>query len=299
MTVGIAYSSGTYGTYLEWCLTTLTSKGKIVAPFNANGDSHRFKGNFIRNIFDQTNSVELTKNLNFFRALPKYKKEHSLSKNLFDMCELTKSLIYLYPDKSSILLCINNIHEKIYDNRFEYYFYNTQFEYCGIDQNEIYKNWPVDSNLKLHQIPRWIQREFFSFYLIPTWFDQIEWYHLDTWQHEKCQVITVRELLWDFEKTLNCCRDFCGLEYTRPITDLLELHQQNLQNQQHLNEDVLCHTIVNSTVEDKNFSWLPRSLVSEAWIQWQLRTLGWEIRCDGLDTFPTNSVHLKELLYNI
>jgi hypothetical protein len=87
MTVGIAYSPGTYGTYLEWCLTTLTSKDKIVAPFNKNGDSHRFKGNFIQNMFDQENSFDLIKNLNFFRFLPKHKKEHSLSKNLSDICE--------------------------------------------------------------------------------------------------------------------------------------------------------------------------------------------------------------------
>lgn len=36
---------------------------------------------------------------------------------------------------------------------------------------------------------------------------------------------------------------------------------------------------------------------SEAWIQWQLRNLGYEIQCHGLDKFPTNSVHLHELLY--
>jgi hypothetical protein len=45
--------------------------------------------------------------------------------------------------------------------------------------------------------------------------------------------------------------------------------------------------------------WNPLPLASEAWIQWQLRNLGWEIKCHELDIFPTNSVYLKELLYHI
>jgi hypothetical protein len=40
-------------------------------------------------------------------------------------------------------------------------------------------------------------------------------------------------------------------------------------------------------------------LASESYVQWQLRNLGYEIQCHELDKFPTNSVHLKELLYTI
>ena len=294
MTVGIAYSPGCYGTYLEWCLTTLTSTDKISAPFLFNGNSHKFKGNQIQNIFDQENIFDLTENLNFFRVHPKYKKEHSLSHNLTNLCNATQSLIHLYPDRNSVLLCINNMQAKIYDD-----WWTTMFGSHGIDQNKIYKNWPVNPNLKISQIPRWVQREFLSFYLMPAWFAQTEWYHPDSWQHDKCCVITMRELLWEFENSLACCRDFCGLEYVRPVSDLFEFHQQNLQNQLYLEEDALCNHIVNSTVGVENFSWSPRSLVSEAWIQWQLRNLGYEVQCHELDTFPTNSVQLKELLYTI
>jgi hypothetical protein len=294
MTVGIAYSPGCYGTYLEWCLTMLTSTDKISAPFSSNGNSHKFGGNLIENIFDQKNISDLTKNLNFFRVHPKYKKEHSLINNLTNLCSATSSLIHLYPDKSSVLLCINNIQSKIYND-----WWTLLFDSHTIDQNEIYENWPVNPDVKINQVPRWIQREFLSFYLMPAWFDQTEWYLPDCWQHDKCLVITVHELLWNFENSLVRCRDFCDLDYVRPVSDLFEFHRQNLQNQLYLDEDVLCNNIVTATTGVEDFSWLPRSLVSEAWIQWQLRNLGYEVRCHELDTFPTNSVHLRELIYPV
>lgn len=245
-------------------------------------------------LFDTTDISTCIKNLDFFRFHPKHNKKQSLSHNLTTVCNLTQSLIHLYPDRNSTLLCINNLQTKIFDN-----WWTALFSSHGIDQNAIYKNWPVDLNLKINQVPRWVQREFLSFYLMPAWFDRNEWYHPESWQHEKCLVVTVHELLWDFETTLTRCRNFCGLEYKKSVEDLFEFHQQNLQNQQHLDEDTICNQIIDSIISNKSFSWSPRPLVSEAWIQWQLRNLGYEVQCHELDTFPTNSVQLKELLYAI
>jgi len=294
MTVGIAYSPGCYGTYLEWCLTTLTSSDEISAPFLTNGNSHGFQGNFVQNIFDHHNLVDLIKSWNFFRFHPKYKKGQSLSRNLSEICQNCQSLIHLYPDKKSVLLIINNLHAKIYDD-----WWSMLFDSGTIDQDEIYKNWPVGSNCAIGQVPRWVQREFLSFYLMPAWFDQIEWYHPETWQHENCQVITVRQLLDNFENTLIKLEQFCNLKYQKPVSVLLDFHQENLQNQQYLDEDDVCCQIVGSVIKGKNFSWSPRSLASEAWIQWQLRNSGYEIQCHELDTLPTNSVQLKELIYPV
>jgi hypothetical protein len=294
MTVGIAYSGGTYGTYLEWCLTTLSSKNKLPTPFLPNGNSHKFGGNMFSFLFDEPDISNCIENLDFFRFHTKHNKKQSLSHNLTTVCNLTQSLIHLYPDRNSVLLCINNEHSKIFDN-----WWTAQFEYNFIDPNEVYKNWPIDPDLKINQVPRWIQREFLSFYLMPAWFDRNEWYHPDSWQHDKCIVITVRELLDNFENTLVQLEQFCNLTYKKPVAELLYFHQENLQNQQYLDEDVLCNQIVTSVVDGKDFSWSPRSLVSESWIQWQLRNLGYEVRCHELDTFPTNSVHLRELIYPV
>jgi hypothetical protein len=132
---------------------------------------------------------------------------------------------------------------------------------------------------------------------MPAWYDQVEWYHPDCWQNPKCCIITVRELLNNFEEILQKIRVFCDLEYVRPIRDLLPFHEQNLKNQKYLHHDVLCNNIITAVINNQNLAWEQLTLPSEAWIQWQLRNLGYEIQCHELDKFPTNSVQLHKLLY--
>jgi hypothetical protein len=161
----------------------------------------------------------------------------------------------------------------------------------------IYKNWGVDPGATIDDVPQWIKREFLSFYLMPNWLSQIEWDQLLTWSNPKCLVITVDDLLHNIESTISKIKEFCNLKFERPVSDLLPYHQINLQKQKYLNEDRLCAEIVHSVINGLDFNWQPLSLFSESWVQWELRNQGIEIKCYGIDNFPTNSLHLKELSY--
>lgn len=291
MTVAIAFNGGAYGTYLEWCLTTLSSKDPIIAPFTDRGNSHNFVGNHLANFSGWQNYHHLGHRVDFFRFHPKTQKEESISKNLNEVCKSVDSMIYLYPDKNSILLCINNWHFKIYSD-----WWGVQFSKY-IDPEKIYNNWPVDQNIKIEDVPRWVNREFLSFYLMPSWFDQVEWYHPDSWSSPNAQVITVNELLFDFTSTIQKIQRHCQLKFVRPITDLIPYHEQNLKLQLHLGQDQLCNTIINSITNNIEFEWGTLPIASEAWLQWELRNQGWEIQCQGLDIMPTSSIQLKKLLY--
>ena len=293
MTVAIAFAAGSYGTYLEWCLTTLTSKDPIIAPFTSCGNSHGFVGNHLRNFLGWQNYHRSGRCVEFFRVHPKTQKEESISNNLNEVCKTVDWLIHLYPDKNSILLCINNSCSKIYND-----WWSVQFSKC-IDLEKIYKNWPVDRNIKIEDVPIWIKREFLSFYLMPAWFDQVEWYHPDQWSHTNAQVITISELLFDFTSTIQKIQQHCQLKFVRPITDLIPYHAQNLNLQSHLGQDQLCNTIINSITNNIEFEWSALPIVSEAWLQWELRNQGWEIQCEGLDIMPTSSIQLKKLLHRL
>jgi hypothetical protein len=166
-----------------------------------------------------------------------------------------------------------------------------------LNPNVIYANWPVDPTTPIDQIPVWIQREFLSFYLMPAWFDQVEWYHLDRWQNPKCITLTMKDLLYNFESSLIKIQEFCNLTFTKDIKEMGVYHGQMLQLQKYLNQDQICHQIVQSVVDDYEFTWSELPLISQSWIQWQLRNLNFEIQCHGLDIFPTSSVQLKKLLY--
>lgn len=291
-TIPIAYHAGTYGTYLEWCLTSLTSTDQLILPFTELGSSHKFKGNRL-----EVDAVFKFLNINqsekFIRFHPKIQQQHSVSDRLDQTCAIVQHMIYIYPDRNSVLLTINNFFTKIWNN-----WWTDEFSITtAADANKLYQHWPVVLGTAIQDIPNWIQREFLSLYFMPAWHDQVEWYHPDGWQNPKCCAITVGDLLNNFEKTLQKISLFCGIEYVRPIQDLLPFHEQNLKNQKYLHQDALCTNIIQAVTSNQHLAWEPLSLLSEAWIQWQLRNLGYEIQCHELDKFPTNSVHLHELLY--
>ena len=294
-TVPIIYNGGSYGTYLEWCLTSLCSDQPICDPFTSTGSSHEFFGNFVSGIQNWQQYLSTGTPHQLVRLHPKICKTESITENLNEILNSVNGIIYLYPDKDSVLLTVNNYFTKIWDNWWNHYFFTE------IDALTIYSNWPVSTNVPIAQIPTWIRREFLSFYLMPAWHDQVEWYHLDSWNHPRSHNILVKDLLYDFESVINQLQQILNFNFVRPVSDLLPYHKKNLQLQKFKNQDKLCKNIVDSIVNNFEFDWSNQlvPLASESWIQWQLRNLGYEIQCHELDKFPTNSVHLKELLYTV
>jgi hypothetical protein len=148
----------------------------------------------------------------------------------------------------------------------------------------------------MNQLPRWIIREFLSFYLVPAWRDQVQWYLPDDWHHPRCLVIYTEDILYDPKVTLERIRDFCSLRFVRDIESLIPFHHEMLSLQTLLSEDRLLGAILESLTvqDDKHFSWSPLSLTSESWLQWALRQQGIELACDGLNDLPTNAENLKK-----
>lgn len=293
MTVAIVYNAGSYGTYLEWCLTGLATSKELVSPFTSLGNSHVFTGNLVSKFQDWQEYLTSKQQHQFVRLHPKTSKDEDLSNNLNHICNTVDSVVYIYPDPDSLLLCVNNYLTKIWPNWWEF-----QINHY-LDVNLIYQNWPIHPGTNINQIPQWVRREFLSFYLMPAWFDQIEWYHPDHWSHPTACVVTVTELLFNFESTLSKIQRHCNLEFVKPISDLLPYHQQNINLQANIGHDLLCKNIIDCVLMEKQCNWETLSLASEAWIQWELRNRGLEIRCHGLDIFPTNSIQLRQLLYPV
>ena len=292
-TIPIVFNGGAYGTYLEWVLTTLTTNIDIVVPFNQNGNSHRYSGKPLANLTGWNNYVGSVHLSRFVRLHPKTTKEESLDRNLENILSTVDKMIYLYPDRNSVLLNINNFYTKIWKDWWQNRLLDTQFA------NNLYNNWPIDPGTPVDKIPTWILREILSFNLIPSWYDQVEWYHPDKWQNPKCIVVNICNLLYDFESAVTCIQNFCNLQFTKNIKQLTPYHNQMMQLQKYLGQDQLCHQIVQSTVNGAQFDWNELPLISQSWVQWELRNQGFEIECHGLDIFPTNSIQLRKLIYPI
>jgi hypothetical protein len=292
-TIPILFNGGSYGTYLEWALTTLTTDVEIAAPFTILGSSHKFKGNHLNNIDGWDTYVKGINPVKFVRFHPKTSKNESIIDNLDCIFNSVNKVIYLYPDSKSKLLVINNWFTKLWKNWWLHQFGKE------IDPMLIYNNWPVSHNSNLDDLPPWIKREFLSLYLMPAWHDQVEWYNPAILQNynNNCLIISVTNLLYNLEYTLKNIQNFFNLTYIKSISEIMPLHATMLSLQSHLGQDIICNQIINNTLEGSNFDWQPLPLVSEGWIQWQLRNLKYEIKCNELDIFPTNSIQLKKLLY--
>jgi hypothetical protein len=290
-TIPIVFNGGSYGTYLEWVLTALTSDESIDPPFTDSGSSHLFLGNHLGGVPGWRQYASGTHFHQFVRLHPKNHKEESLSANLNQIINQVSKMLYLYPDHDSVLMNINNWLGKV---RKDWWEYEVEKE---ISLEKIHKNWPECKGMAVDQIPLWIRRELLSFYLIPAWHDQIEWYHPERWHNPNCYLVLINELLYNFESTINHIQQFCGLTFKRPIAEILPYHKIMLAAQLYSEQDQLCHQIITSTIDRYEFTWKSLPLPSQVWVQWQLRNLGWEIHCDGLDMFPTNSVQLANLLY--
>jgi hypothetical protein len=286
MLIAIAYSGGCYGTYLNWVLDTLSHRQDIVSPFTSTGSSHQFS----RQI-SLTVKQLLDTNSGLVRVHPKDHSTDSLSQQMNKICEHADSVIYLYPDSDSELLVINNYTSKIWTDWWHTHVTKTELAHT------LRQSWPVELDADIDQVAVWIKREFMSYYLFGSWRSQVEWYHPDRWQHDKCLTVSVWDLLYNFTDTVANIVAFTKMSTQRPVTDLVDYHQTMLSKQQFLEHDHVCKSIVEAVVNDRVYHWSPLSLVSEAYIQDQLRQKGYHLRCDGLDLFPTDSVTLRTLTY--
>lgn len=290
-TLPIIYNGGAYGTYLEWALRTLGTSIPIKSPLTDVGNSHNTSTGFQCRGMDEWRRYllrdihELT-----VRVHPKTHKDESVSKNIEEILNSCEKAILIYPDIDSELLCMNNYMTKVYPRKDIY-----QGPLLDLDLSQIYDNFPISRS---EPIPLWIRREHLSFYLVPAWRDQINWFLPSYWTNDRCLIIFVKELLFDFKSVIEKIQKFWKLDFIKLVDELLPIHQQMLLLQKHVNQDSICRSIIESvTLHGHDMTWANLPLTSESWIQWRLRELGYEIRCHDLDVFPNDSKSLQELMY--
>jgi hypothetical protein len=290
---GIVYSGGTYGTYLNWALLTLAKDIPIVPPFRHNGNSHNFVSSvpsqYARHADNATRLVrqQPTELPDLFRCHPKISATESIVENISQLVKYADRLIILYPDKESYLLAINNFYYKIWTNI---------FQTIGKDGvAHMYASFDIPSTTPLSQIPNSIVREFLSYYTFDSWEDQVEWFLPDQFSHPQCKFVFVKDLLYNFESTLLEIQEFTKIKFIKPIDCLENLHKTNVSQQTYTGQYQLACNILDNVNLNRDFSWASSelTLVTESWIQRQLRSQGVELQCTDLDTFPTSVAELK------
>ena len=77
------------------------------------------------------------------------------------------------------------------------------------------------------------------------------------------------------------------------------IHNQSnwITRQRYHNSQQRCNTWIQDVLSNNDTVSPCQTMLDEAYIQHCLREKGYEIRCDGLDVFPTTSRDLRELIY--
>jgi hypothetical protein len=135
-------------------------------------------------------------------------------------------------------------------------------------------------------ISTWSIREWFSFWMLDSMKDTY---------HGKSGHFTTNDLFTSniFPHLIN------RLGLTLVVDDAIMKHNQSnwIATQRYHNSQHRCNKWVQDVLTDNNTLSPCLTILDEAYVQHSLREQGYEIRCDGLDTFPTNSRDLREIIY--
>ena len=287
-TIPILFSGGSYGTYLEYLLNTWTDQGsnldQSTLPFTDQGSAHGYVGQHLINLQGWQQYLSQSKFYKFVRLHPKTLKSENINNNIAEIADSVKHLILITVDPNSELTVLNNYYSKVWTNWIQ-----TQFA-DFIDPDAIYQHWPVELGTNINEIPKWILREFFSYYLMPAWQDQtrVDQHNLPN----NVINVTVNNLLQNFQPTFDQILSQCELVCN---TNLDHIHNAMLQGQKFLHNQQHCEDIVNAVKNHSNCEYRSTQLtfVDEVWIQWQLRNLGIELACHDMNQFPRS---LSELM---
>lgn len=109
--------------------------------------------------------------------------------------------------------------------------------------------------------------------------------------------ITNIDILYNTKDLLLKIIDHCGLINTQNLDAFVDEWQQ--AQQYIVDEFNLLDRIVECSITNQPLEWESVNIVAEAIVQQRLRAKGYEIRCNGLDMFPTNAIMFNTLLEKV
>lgn len=298
----IAYHGGCYGSWLTWVLSYLTDPDMSDEwPMDSNGSAHKW-GYLHDTHLGYVDDIKPVRPQSNIHQIHPTRTDHTgLIKNMQWLVDNFDRVVYVYTTDSSLFWIMNAKNDKVYDVKLEKYFNRNRditekWEFLFENHEEVLANWPEDHDEE-GNLARWIVREYLSMILKDGVRNSLTIDSNDKVKYMDVLAIDVRDIRDDLEGTVTKILDYLGMESVRKDVDLTELQERWAETQPHLFKDELIKDIVESTIDGTEIDWPELSIVDEAMIQHLLRGHGYEIKCHGLNEFPTNSNHLRELIH--
>ena len=141
------------------------------------------------------------------------------------------------------------------------------------------------------QMQPWEWREWMSLFYV-TYVQQ--WINSQHEAPDSFLKVSTTELLFQTKDAITRIFDFCNTQATGNID--LFINEWVEKQQYVITEFNLLDEVVDNTINNIAFNWKELNIVAASIVQQRLRTLGYEIKCDSLNTFPSDSESLYGLL---
>ena len=288
--IHVFFVPGMFGSTLEYVLRNYSNEyTSIDAEVLPDGSMHSLKkechpGNTLE---IEAQLKKLASNAITTPAYP-FKKAHLL--------EILKNFAaYIGGINAEILIYAANTRDAELNMLFQYHKIATGSYQLGLDifcsgnehniinWNTNYRHW--------REMQPWEIREWISLFYV-AWVQ--EWIESQHQVGADFYKVSNTEILENLSQTVRKIFQHCDLTESSGLDDFA-VHWRSKQ-QYIMDEFNLLDRVVECTINNVPFSWNPVNIIAEAIVQQRLRAVGYEIRCDGLDTFPTDSTIFYNLL---
>lgn len=272
--IKVYFPPGCYGTYIARCIYNFTNLRPIPFEdfiFDSNGSSHDF----------WNKQKELSSIINYGHIGAPYLNVDA------------ENVVAVLPCRDHKLDYFDNQYFKAENERLFDYVLNQILE-----EEVFYKlktHWNYTG--KLVDVPRWIMREWCSFWLndvLKQSYESGEYNNIDS----SVQILTP-DIFDNWIESFAQMIQALQLTITVEVDVIKKQHNQFLKLQKFNNIQLKCEQYVKDVINDVNNNMTLHSIFDEAYVQYLLRQQNFEIHCDGLNIFPSTTQQLKTLIYAI
>lgn len=289
--IHVFFVPGMFGSTLEYVLRNYSNEYTSISGDNIlpDGSMHGFKKEL-----HLSNQLQIATQLNCLASdaitTPMYPFQQAHLPEI-----LEKFATYISDASREILVYAANTRNAELNMLFQYHKIATGSYQLGLDifcssnehnitnWNTSYKHWS--------EMQPWQLREWFSLFYV-AWTQ--EWIESQHQVGENFYKVSNIEILENLPRVVREILRHCDLTES-PGLDDFAVYWRNKQ-QYIMDEFDLIDRMIECTINNVPFNWNPINIIAEAIVQQRLRANGYEIRCDGLDVFPTNSTTLYNLL---
>lgn len=275
--IKVIFAPGCYGSFLTKCLYYLTDltglSKKVDFTFDESGSSHD-----LRQVSDIKKYI--------MHGHPSINGGGTIS----------------FDDRDTIISIVPCAGNRLdyYDNQFHKQEKKQIVSYlCSnfsldIIHKTLLEGWQYDGGLD-QATPKWILREWCSFWLddcLLNGYDQSFFSDLPAIAH-----ITTQDLFTNLATTLHSIAQAIGVNIQSDDHEIMMIQEKFVNAQELHGIQGRCDQWVDDILVGRVTKSPCITLFDEAWTQYQLRCLGYEIKCHNLDDWPVDSQTMRDLIY--